>query len=75
MYVCIQVVGTDGVLPMLHTQTEKEGAGGDESLDVYSTCRPDVQMTRVRVGMEARMLYMYSYMYGCTVYVCDYRLV
>jgi hypothetical protein len=26
MYVCIQVVGTDGVLPMLHTQTEKEGS-------------------------------------------------
>jgi hypothetical protein len=26
MYVCIQVVGTDGVLPMLHAQTEKEGS-------------------------------------------------
>jgi hypothetical protein len=47
---------------MLHTQMEKEGAGGDESLDVnmhvlYS--RPDVQMTRVRVGMEARLLLLY----------------
>jgi hypothetical protein len=31
VYLCIQVVGADGVLPMLHTQTEIEGARGDES--------------------------------------------